>query len=231
MRNLRRKEGVLLAIALVFICVAAYFSYSYVVDTNAKLEAAYGQLEEREEEEIKLNKQIESLQSMQESLMRKVKEKEDVEKRYERIATNLTSRGVDRRIAIASANKLYIYTFLQDKGMTPIAIAGIMGNIEQESKYNPQSDNGSHRGICQWDYSIRWPRLVSSQEDPDDIKSQTEFMWQELEERGLVDTLNNSEDIYTATEVFDSGFEGSGGREIYQRVAYANKIYQVICNA
>lgn len=233
MKILQRKEGGLLAIAMILCVVimgafAGYKGYSYIQQLNTRMETTTRQLEEREEENIKLNQKLDDMQNTESLLREKLEEKLDTERRYERTVDKMVSRGFDRRRAVINANKIYVYNFLQDKGMTDVAIAGIMGNIEQESKFDTYADNGAHRGICQWDYGQRWSRLESSSSNPDDIRSQCDYMWQEINERGLVDRLNESPDVYSATKVFDDRFEGSGGSELGQRVSFANNIYQAI---
>ena len=223
-----KKEGILLAIAMVIMAVTAYFIHDYVATTNGKITTIEKQLEEREEEVKELSLRANQAERENEQLKIEIREKQEVEKRYDRTVSMMVSRGFDRRTAILNANKVYIYNYLKEKGMTNVAIAGIMGNIEQESRFSTQASNGSHSGICQWDHGVRWARLTDSQDNPYSIADQTEFMWNELNERGLVDKLNDAPDIYTATYIFDNHYEGSGGYELSQRVAYANKIYQAI---
>lgn len=224
MINFTKKEGVLLAIAFI-IAGAFYMLNAHLQETDNKLDYTIEQLEEREDTINKLSKQIEDMQNNENVLRRKLNEKIEAQKRYDRTVTMLTSRGTDRRNA---ENKVYIYNFLTEKGMSPVAIAGIMGNIEQESRYMTTSDNGSHRGICQWDYGNRWSRFQHNYGDVDSIESQVAYMWRELNERGLVHKLNQAPDVYTATKIFDDHFEASGGSELHQRINYAHMVYEAI---
>ena len=47
-------------------------------------------------------------------------------------------------------NEDSIYAFLRDAGFSHAATCGIMGNIQQESSFNPNNGTGSYYGICQW---------------------------------------------------------------------------------
>ena len=44
------------------------------------------------------------------------------------------------------------YRYLVGKGIDKNMALGLLGNIMQESGFNPDADNGSHRGLIQWDY-------------------------------------------------------------------------------
>jgi TP901 family phage tail tape measure protein len=45
------------------------------------------------------------------------------------------------------------YRYLVGKGLDKNMVLGLLGNIMQESGFNPDADNGSHRGLIQWDYN------------------------------------------------------------------------------
>jgi len=124
-------------------------------------------------------------------------------------------------------NAQKIWNFLKDKKMSSEAIAGIMGNIQQESSFDPTADNGTHRGICQWDKNDRYARM-SALGDPNLLDTQLNFMWQEMNERGVVDKLNSSKSIKEAAEIWDTDFEVSGGSEMGKRVSYGENIFNTI---
>lgn len=80
-----------------------------------------------------------------------------------------------------------IYEFLIAKGLTPEAACAILGNIEQESSFNPAANNGNHHfGLCQWGGS-RWQALknlaASRGVDWFDLDLQLDFLWDELMRR------------------------------------------------
>lgn len=87
-------------------------------------------------------------------------------------------------------NKKQIWAFLKSKGLTDDAAAGIMGNMEQESTFNPKATNGiGCRGVVQWCFG-------RNSGGPDSLESfaaekgtswdclgtQLEFMWYEMTE-------------------------------------------------
>lgn len=77
-----------------------------------------------------------------------------------------------------------IWSYLLSLGYSKAAIAGIMGNIAQESGFNPNSENsiGAY-GLCQWLGSRRKALEAfakSKGTSPSDIQTQMEFMHKEL---------------------------------------------------
>ena len=78
-----------------------------------------------------------------------------------------------------------IWSFFKSKGFSDAAIAGIIGNISQESSFNPKAggDGGTSFGLCQW-HKGRWDNLkayAKSKGTTDaDIKTQLEFAYKEL---------------------------------------------------
>ena len=68
--------------------------------------------------------------------------------------------------------------------------AAIMANLVMEStnELNPKADNGSHKGIGQWD-NDRWNNLLSfasqNQSDPYDFRTQLEFLIREATTQGM----------------------------------------------
>ena len=68
--------------------------------------------------------------------------------------------------------------------------AAIMANLAMEStnELNPKADNGSHKGIGQWD-NDRWNNLLNfasqNQSDPYDFRTQLEFLIHEATTKGM----------------------------------------------
>lgn len=88
-----------------------------------------------------------------------------------------------------------VWNFFKGKGLSDIAVAGIMGNAKQESGFNPtiahsESIQGSPAkfiGIFQWDNkrsSDRWGQLVKWAQkkgyNPESIDTQLRWTWEEL---------------------------------------------------
>ena len=55
--------------------------------------------------------------------------------------------------ATKAQNQLIVKKFFKGRGLSQEAVAGIMGNIQKESTYNPQalSSSGKYYGLIQWD--------------------------------------------------------------------------------
>lgn len=74
---------------------------------------------------------------------------------------------------------------LIDRGVPPIGAAGLTGNLQQESNFDPLAigDQGRARGISQVtrDRRIAFEQFaVANSKDPDDIETQLDFLVEEL---------------------------------------------------
>lgn len=129
-----------------------------------------------------------------------------------------------------------VFNYLKRKGATNAGAAGVVGNLMQESgggtyNLNPKADNGSHRGIAQWDKADRWPKLVTyastlpGKPSPDSIKAQRAYLWKEMEENygPLLATIKTTSDEKKAAAQFEADFERSGGSALDSRKKYAEK--------
>lgn len=94
---------------------------------------------------------------------------------------------IDSEYGGEDANGAAIYSYLKQKGMPDEVIAGIMGNLQQESGFNPSAigDSGNSIGIAQW-YKERGDALRNFAQqrgkDWNDLNTQLDF---------LVDEINN----------------------------------------
>lgn len=84
-----------------------------------------------------------------------------------------------------------IYGFFLQKGLTPEQAAGVTGNAQLESGFDPLAHNPSgpeYLGIFQWDKPGRWLLLktyaASKGQDPNTLVAQLDFAWYEATERG-----------------------------------------------
>ncbi len=138
-----------------------------------------------------------------------------------------------------------IWNFLISHGVNEIGAAAIMGNIQQESSFNPNSVNSIGAvGICQWLDSSRKNPLqefaTSQGKSYTDLDVQLEFMWMEMcpnvpKTHGASQILTTSEfnsivnatDLRTATDIFMREFEVCGNyeSEIVKRFNYAQNWY------
>lgn len=71
------------------------------------------------------------------------------------------------------------WNFLRSKGLNEKSCSAIMGNIQQESGFNPdivEGGTGIGYGLCQWSYG----RRTQLEAYGTDIEHQLEFLWSEL---------------------------------------------------
>jgi hypothetical protein len=96
------------------------------------------------------------------------------------------------------ANKDQIWAFLKSKGLNDDAAAGIMGNMEKESSFNPKATNpGGCRGIVQWcgGRNTSMEAEANAQgKSWDCLGFQLEYMWYEMTEteQGQMTSPDNS---------------------------------------
>ena len=120
---------------------------------------------------------------------------------------------------------------LKGIGLDDHAIAGVLGNLEAESGWNPAVVNGSgHTGLAQWDRS-RFGRLQAMAKkngwgDPKGWVAQAKYLAYEIKSGSggtSVKALNGAGNAAGAAKVFEAQFERSGGSNITGRVAAAKQ--------
>ena len=164
--------------------------------------------------------------------------------------SSLTSGGV----ALTGAdNGEKIWNYLASQGMTQYAIAGIMGNLQQESNLRPDNvQNGMGYedadyvagiksgeitreefindsrgfGLAQWTYHTRKAALYDTlgPENIDSLGGQLAFMVDEMGTE-LIDKMNNASSAEAATNVFQYSYERAGIPNMEGRIQYANEFY------
>lgn len=115
-----------------------------------------------------------------------------------------------------------VWPFFAAKGLQPHQIAGIMGNVQQESGFNPlamgdhvNGDPGAF-GLFQWnDRRHNLFNSIGGQQNLGDVQKQLEFAWQEMmtTERASMERLMASTDVRGATDAF-LGFERPSGLSV-----------------
>ena len=117
-----------------------------------------------------------------------------------------------------------IWNFLIGKGLSSTTTAAIMGNICQESRYQPgieNPDSGAY-GICQWTETRKeaLARVAAGMGVPmSDINAQLNHLWNELtapgsmEAEALQDTIACGNDLEKATITFCGSYESGKGFE------------------
>lgn len=127
-----------------------------------------------------------------------------------------------------------IWNFFKQKGLSDSAVAGIMGNLQLESNFNPSAVNKSSgaTGIAQW-LGGRLTGLKSYAKSIGtaytDLNTQLQWLWKELnstENKTLKYLQSNSgSSASTLAAGFERLFERSGGAAVGTRQGYANNIY------
>jgi hypothetical protein len=128
------------------------------------------------------------------------------------------------------SNLSTIASYLAQMGLNKIAIAGILGNLNVESGFDPNAGNQREGaiGIAQWEGGRRrtLQQLASSMGRTENyLGVQLEMLRRELEGRNLVGALNSAGSAANAAAIFDEKFEVSAGTTRQQRVNYANQYF------
>jgi len=140
-------------------------------------------------------------------------------------------------VAKGNTNKDKIWNYLIGKGFSKAAAAGVMGNFEWESHYDPTAENeiGAY-GIAQWlDRRGNLEAFASQRgQDPSSLAVQLDFFWYEVTEGGEASSFDsygglngfmNLTDPQEAARIFEECYERSGGSHIGDRQELAQAVY------
>jgi hypothetical protein len=125
-----------------------------------------------------------------------------------------------------SGNGSKIWNFLAGKGMSSSAIAGVMGNLQQESGLNPNAPGG---GLAQW-IGGRQTQLKKYAKahglSSNSIDAQLGFMWKEMSSGnyGNMSSMNNMTS-QQAAKYFEQHYEKAGIPALSKRESYAQGFY------
>jgi hypothetical protein len=113
-------------------------------------------------------------------------------------------------------NAVSIRNYLQSQGLSKIAAAGVVGNLQQESSLNPNAPGG---GLAQWQ-APRGPKDWS-------LSGQLTYLINELKTSysGLFSQLNAATSPSQAATLFSDQYERPGIPMLGNRIAYANAAY------
>lgn len=139
----------------------------------------------------------------------------------------------------SSNNARTCWNFFRSKGLSGIAIAGICGNIAQESQYSPTATSGNNDiGIIQWTGSakaalISWCNSHGLKYTS--LSAQLEYLWNASSSARtshgiknnatLMRGLRNAKSIEAAVDIFEQQVEGAGIPAMRNRYRYAHQIY------
>ena len=137
--------------------------------------------------------------------------------------------GVLPKIAPGAAAH-QIYTFFKGKGLSDVAIAGILGNWQQESSLNPGLTGSSGLGLAQWIGSRRTGAYALAAKEhvpPTSLALQLQWAWSEMtgSHGSVLPALRGARTPADAASVFETIFEGAGIPAMGNRIAYANQFF------
>lgn len=121
-----------------------------------------------------------------------------------------------------------IVDYLVSRGLTPVAAAGVVGNLQQESSLNPKEAGG---GLAQW-IGSRWTALVSFAGglgvSPDSADAQLQFLMHELASSypGTLAAINQASTPEQAATIFSEQYERPGTPMLANRQSYAQAAYK-----
>lgn len=130
------------------------------------------------------------------------------------------------------------YDFFSGKGLDPDEVIGVMGNVEQESGFNPAASNnlgGGHGGLVQWSAPRRKQILANTGIDVWDgktsVRQQAEALWWEMNhgddgaQKFLQLTKDKNMTVADSARLFNLLVErpGDPSKEIPLRVGHAMK--------
>ncbi|WP_126977477.1 phage tail tip lysozyme [Frigidibacter oleivorans] len=128
-------------------------------------------------------------------------------------ATGIGAANVAAAPSMSGEIQRQIWEFFGGKGLAPHQIAGIMGNVQGESGFNPLAvgDNGTSYGLFQH-HAERGAGLLGSlggMSGLGNVQGQLEYVWQELmsSEKEALQKLLSSTDVAGATSAWMTGFE------------------------
>lgn len=137
-------------------------------------------------------------------------------------------------------------SYFVSEGFTEEGAAGIVGNIFQESRFEPTADNGNHYGICQWNYvgvyknptGGRWKKILSWMESNgynyDSFAGQLMAILKSEDAKsytGYIEQIKKATTVEQATDVWCRHYEicGNYDEEVPKRTTFgedALKVYK-----
>ena len=136
----------------------------------------------------------------------------------------------------ANAQSISDYIKKHVKGATSEAIAGLLGNLQQESGLDPskvEAGGGGGHGLAQWT-GARWNDLQryaqSKGKSWDDLGLQLDFMFNGdgANSNILKNLLTSKGSVSELTQRIESQYERAGAPAMGQRINYANSWYKTL---
>ncbi|WP_323705857.1 phage tail tape measure protein [Mammaliicoccus sciuri] len=174
-----------------------------------------------DEKTKKLNEQIKSMEAQ--IAAGKVTEyglvSSDVNVPYYKYTANNIQDGKTGAISsvVGSTNQEKVWNSLKSRGLTDAQVAGIMGNIERESKFNPAAKEvgGTGIGLVQWsfDRANQLKAFAKSRgKSWKNLQVQLDFLWHELNtsEISALKALTKATSATSAADIFQRKYERAG---------------------
>lgn len=136
--------------------------------------------------------------------------------------------------ASGNSTQATVWNYFKSKGLSDVAVAGIMGNMQQESGFSPNAGKNAENhayGLAQWRGSRRVGLNSYAQsvgKSASDLQTQLDYMWKELnstQSSSLKVLQQQGLTVSDMTKQFENAYERSGNSAIAKRQGYANNIY------
>ncbi|MEJ7218482.1 phage tail tape measure protein [Staphylococcus gallinarum] len=153
---------------------------------------------------------------------------------YQYTANNLNGNEKGSITTLSgSSTQGKVWNFLKSKGFSDAQVSGVMGNIEQESRFNPAAEQMQGwvggKGIAQWDDRKDKLKAFAKKRGKSwkDLQVQLDFMWEEMmtTENKAYKALKGTTSVTEAARVFQTQYERAGIPNQSARDKAANKYY------
>ena len=126
-------------------------------------------------------------------------------------------------------NAKQVFDFLTNTmGFSGAGAAGVLGNFQVESSFNPAASNGSHWGLAQWSASrLAAGNITAGDSSSMTVDNELKLLQKELNSSysSVKAKVGNATDVDSATKTWDDEFEVSGGGTTTTRQKYAQAWY------
>lgn len=166
--------------------------------------------------------------------------------------------GASGNVVDGNTNQAKFYQFYTQQGFTPASVIGMMGNVEQESRFKPEMIQGGGKGpaagLFQWENynskSKRWAEMnkhaKSKNKDWSDMTSQMEFALKEMQNESWMwrtpakndifhvksfDEFKKLDDPIKAMYAFENAFERAGKPAFQNRIDATKKYNEMFTGA
>jgi TP901 family phage tail tape measure protein len=162
----------------------------------------------------------------------RIKLLEEEKKREAEVAKNTPAPDISSSVSVSgNSNASKIWSFLSSKGLNAHAVAGIMGNLQQENSLNTD-DNSGGLGLAQWlgerrQGVIEYAKQIGA--DYQSLEAQLGYLWKEISSgsQGVTVDKLNSMSASDGAKYFSDKFERPNANYAMnnKRMQYANEFY------